>query len=160
MLHSPLQNPWKVFFIDFMGPLTRTQSGHTAIIVVLDGFFKFAVFFPVRSISSQVVVQCLERNYFPVYGTPHTIVTDNASVFRNKLIRKLCFKWAVTHNTTTPYYPQGSLVERVNKNLKSALKVFHSHSQNKWDEDLPLLSVGFNTAIHVFQIYTGCIVLR
>jgi len=81
-------------------------------------------------------------------------VTDNASVFRSKLIRQLCFKWAVTHNTTTPYYPQGSLVERVNRNLKAALKVFHSESQNKWDEDLPLLSVGFNTAIHESSKFT------
>ena len=151
---QPPASPMDKVFIDFVGPLTRTQRGHTAILVVLDGFSKFVVFFPVRKITSQAVVQCLERSYFPVYGTPHTIVTDNASVFRSKQVRQLCFKWAVTHVTTTPYYPQGSLVERVNRNLKSALKIFHSHSQNKWDEDLPLLSVGFNTAIHESSGFT------
>ena len=155
-LHAaqPPSYPMEKVFIDFVGPLTRTQHGHMAILVVLDGFSKFVVFFPVRRITSQAVVQCLERSYFPIYGMTHIIVTDNASVFRSKQIRQLCFKWVVTHVTTTPYYPQGSLVERVNRNLKSALKIFHSQSQNKRDEDLPLLSVGFNTAVHESSGFT------
>jgi len=60
----------------------------------------------------------------------------------------LCFRWGIEHLTTTPYYPQGSLAERVNRNLKSALKIFHHKSQNSWDEDLPWLSLAFNTAVH------------
>ena len=149
-LHAsqPPSSPIEKVFIDIVGSLTRTQRGHAAILVVLDGFSTFVVFFPVRRNTSQVVEQYLETSYFPVYGTPHAIVTDNASVFRSKQIRQLCFKRAVTHVTTTPYYPQGSLVERVKRNLKSTFKIFHSQSQNKWDEGLPLLSVGFNTAVH------------
>jgi hypothetical protein len=42
----------------------------------------------------------------------------------------------------------------VNRNLKSALKIFHSQSQNKWDEDLPLLSVRFNIAVHESSGFT------
>jgi len=135
-------------YMDFVGTLTRTKRGHSAILVVLDGFSKFLTFYPVRRISAQVVVDCHERNYFPIYGVPQTIITDNASVFRYKQVNQLCFKWAVKHATTTPYYPQVSLVERANRNLKSALKVFHHQSQNRWDEHLPLLSAAFNTAVH------------
>jgi hypothetical protein len=40
------------------------------------------------------------------------------------------------------------LAERVNRNLKSALKLFHHQSQKNWDEDLPWLSTAFNTAVH------------
>jgi hypothetical protein len=32
-------------FIDFVGPLTRTQRWHTAILFVLDAFSKFLAFF-------------------------------------------------------------------------------------------------------------------
>jgi hypothetical protein len=60
----------------------------------------------------------------------------------------LCFRWGITHITATPDYPQGSLVERVNRNLKSALKIFHHESQTTWDEDLPWLSLAFNIAVH------------
>ena len=149
-LHTsqPPTQPMERVYIDFVGPLTRTKRGHCAILAILDGFSKFVVFYPVRKISSQTVVECLERSYFPNYSIPQVIVTDNASVFCCKQVKKLCFKWAVSHNTTTPYYPQASLVERVNRNLKSALKVFYHHSQNRWDEDLAWLSVAFNTALH------------
>jgi hypothetical protein len=54
----------------------------------------------------------------------------------------------IDHNKTTPYYPQASMAERVNRNLKSVLKIFHHESQSTWDEDLPWLSMAFNTAVH------------
>jgi hypothetical protein len=60
-------------------------------------------------------------------------------------ILRICFRWGIT---TTPYYPQGSLVERANRNLKAALKISHHQSHNLWDEYLPWLSMAFNAAIH------------
>ena len=109
---------------------------------------------PVRKVSSQIVIDRLERAYFPAHGAPCTLVTDNATVFHNKLVKDLCFRWGVDHVYTSPYYPQASLAERVNRNLKSALKVFHHKSQNTWDELLPLLTVAFNTATHESSKFT------
>jgi hypothetical protein len=86
--------------------------------------------------------------FFPAFGTPGCIVTDNARVFCCKAFKDLCFRWGIHHVTTTPYYPQGSLAERVNRNLKSALKIFHHKAQLTWDEDLPWLSMAFNSAVH------------
>jgi len=60
----------------------------------------------------------------------------------------MCFRWGVDHLTTTPYYTQSSLAERVNRNLKSALKIYHHESQNLWDDNLPWLGLGFNTSVH------------
>jgi len=42
---QPPSQPLERVFLDFMGPLTRTRRGHTAILVVMDGFSKFVVFF-------------------------------------------------------------------------------------------------------------------
>jgi hypothetical protein len=107
---SPVSKPMNRLFIDFMGPLTRSKRGNIAILMVLDAFSKFVSFFPFRKISSQVVCNCLERAFFPAYGTPVSIVMDNAKIFCCKQIRDLCFWWGITHITIT-YYPQGSLVE-------------------------------------------------
>jgi hypothetical protein len=71
------------------------------------------------------MLDCLERGLFPAYGTPKYVVTDNAKVFCCKNFKDLCFRWGVKHLTTTPYYPQASLAERINSNLKAALKIFH-----------------------------------
>jgi len=148
-LHSAEQSsyPMERLFIDFVGPLVRSKRGNIAILVV-DAFSKFAAFYPVRNITSRVVLECLERRFFSAYGTPKSIVTDNARVFCCKNFRDMCFQWGIQHITTTPYYPQASLAERVNRNLKSALKIFHHKSQRNWDEDLPWLSTVFNTAVH------------
>jgi hypothetical protein len=69
-------------------------------------------------------------------------------VFCCRTFKDLCFRWEIHHVTTTPYYPQGSLAERVNRNLKSALKIFHHSAQLSWDEDLPWLGMAFNSAVH------------
>jgi hypothetical protein len=149
-LHSaePSSYPMEKLFVDFVGPLVRSKRGNIAILVVVDAFSKFVVFYPVRKITSRAVLECLERGFFSVYGTPKYVVTDNARVFCCKNFRDLCFRWGVEHLTTTPYYPQASLAEWVNRNLKSALKIFHHQSQKVWDEDLPWLSMAFNTAVH------------
>jgi hypothetical protein len=145
---QPASRPLERLFIDFVGPLPRTRWGSVAILVVVDAFNKFLMFFPVRRISSSVVAECLENTYFPAFGTPKVIVSDNAKVFRCRVFRDVCFRWGVEHVTTAPYYPQGSLAERVNQNLKSALKIYHAESQDKWDTDLPWFATALNTAVH------------
>jgi len=53
---------------------------------------------------------------------------------------KFCFRLGVEDIFTATYYIQCSLAERVNRNLKSALKFYHHQAQNIWDEDLPFLA--------------------
>jgi len=145
---TPSSQPTERLFMDFVGQLTRTKRGSIAILVILDEFPKFVFFRVVRKISAQVVCDCLERAFFPAYGTSGSIVTDNACVFCCRVFKDLCFQWDVTHVTTTPYYPQPSLDEQVTRNLKEAVKIFHHQSQTAWDEDLPWLSVAISTAVH------------
>jgi hypothetical protein len=78
---SPCSRHMERLFIDFVGPLTRSKRGNIAILVVVYAFSKFESFFLVRRITSQVVVNCLVREYFPAYGTPTPVVTDNARGF-------------------------------------------------------------------------------
>ena len=74
--------------------------------------------------------------------------SDNVQAFRSILFRDMCFRWGVQHITTTSCYPQGSLEERVNRNLKAALNSFYHASHNTWDVELSWLSLVFNTAVH------------
>jgi hypothetical protein len=101
-----------------------------------------------------VVCEALERFYFPAYGVPEAVVSDNTRIFKSKPYCDLCLKWGLKRIYTTPYYPQGSLVERANRNLKAALKIYHNQSQTRWDEDLSLLSLAFNSARHESTSFT------
>jgi hypothetical protein len=69
-LHSaePCYESMEKLFVDFVGPLVRSKRGNIAILVVVHAFSKF--FYPVRRITAQVVLDCLERSSFPAYGTP------------------------------------------------------------------------------------------
>ena len=114
----------------------------------MDAFSKFVTLYAVRSITARVVLESLERTFFPAYGTPKSIVSDNTRMFCCKSFKDLCLRWGIQHVTTTPYYTKASMAERVNWNLKATLKFFHHESQNAWDEDLSRLSMAFNTAVH------------
>jgi len=82
---NPCCRPMGRLFIDFVGPLTRLKRENIGI------FFLFVSFFPVRKISSQAVLDCLERWYLPTFGTPTSVLTDNASFFCCTKFRYLCF---------------------------------------------------------------------
>jgi len=107
-LHSstPSSTRMERLFIDFVGPLTRTKRGNVAILVVLDAFSKFVFFRAVRRNSAQMVCDCLEGIILPAYGTPISIVTDNARVFCGRMFKDFCFRWGTHHITTTPYSPK------------------------------------------------------
>jgi len=88
--------------VDFVGPLTSTKRRNSAILV-LESFSKFVSFFPVRRMASSVVIDCLKRGYFPAYGTPKSIVSDNTRVFQTKEVKDLCLRWGADHIYNTPY---------------------------------------------------------
>jgi len=70
-LHSvePCSEPIERLFVDFVGPLVRSKRGNIAILVVVNAFSKFVCFYPVRRITAQVVLDCLERSFFSAYGS-------------------------------------------------------------------------------------------
>jgi hypothetical protein len=61
----------------------KFKQGNLVVLVVLNGVSKF-ISFPTRSISSQVVCEGLERNYFGAYGNPASIVPEKAKVLRSR----------------------------------------------------------------------------
>ena len=114
----------EMLFIELVGPLIRNKRGHIGILVVVDSFSKFVSFCPVRKMKSSAVSDYLARSCFPVLGVPKSIVSYNALVFCCKVFKDHVLSGGFEQLTTTPYYPQASLAQRVNRNLKAALKIF------------------------------------
>jgi hypothetical protein len=135
-------------FTDFVGPIVRSRQGNVGVLVILDGFSKFIAMYPLRKITAQAVVSCLVMKYFPVFGIPGIVVSDNATVFKSRLFYYARFVWGMKHVTISSYYPQASQVERFNHNLKAALTIYHSAHHDRWDENLPALAMAFNSAWH------------
>jgi len=57
------------------------------------------------------------------FGVPQAIVTDHRSHFCNHMMVELAAKLGLSHNNSTPYYPQtNGQVEAINKVLKQTLQ--------------------------------------
>jgi hypothetical protein len=54
------------------------------------------------------VVKCFVGRYFPCFGIPNCIVSDNAGIIKSRLFYNTCFSWGIKHVTISPYYPQAS----------------------------------------------------
>ena len=144
---EPPKAPMDKIFIDFLGPLPRSRDGNTYMLVGVDAFSKFVWLTPVREATSNQVIKFL-KNIFASFGVPRHLVSDNAQQFVSRSFHKFCFESGVHHFTTTPYYPNPSMAERVLRNVVSALKAYHHNSQNLWDTNLHWLQAALNMARH------------
>lgn len=139
--------PMEKLFVDYVGKLPRSKKGNSYLLVCVDAFTKYVWLFPVREATTRATISCLS-SICGSFGPPKVIVTDNATQFTAHAFHKFCFDRGITRVNTTPYYPNPSQAERVNRNIKSALIAYHSADHSEWDLNLEWLQYAFNTAIH------------
>lgn len=139
--------PMERLFCDYVGPMVRSRSQNTQLLVCIDAFSKYVFLAPTRQANSNTTIKELKR-IIQNFGIPETLVTDNTAYFTSHELENWCFSLGIKHVTTSPYYPQPSHAERFNRNLKSALIAYHSNNHNCWDEQLHWLQAAFNSARH------------
>lgn len=147
---KPITSPWHTLYIDLLGPYTPSSSSrHCYTLVIVDGFSKYVQLHPLREATAATVTKILEKEVFCRFSSPHTIVSDNATIFHSATMKYICNKWGITHSFCSPYHPQTNLAERVNRVVKPMLRIYtEDQSHNKWAEQLPLLQLAINTATH------------
>lgn len=143
----PPKAPMDKIFIDYLGPLPRSKEGNKYMLVGVDAFSKFVWLTPVREATTNQAIKFL-KTIFSSFGVPRQLVSDNAKQFVSGKFHKFCFESGIQHFTTTPYYPNPSMAERVLRNVVSALKAYHHNSQDLWDTNLHWLQAAFNMARH------------
>lgn len=140
--------PFQRVFVDFVGPLPRSKAGNAYLLTVVDAFSKFIILVPTRNQTASTTVRALTRHVFSHYGFPEYLVSDNGTNFRSNLMRDLCLSCGIKHVFTSPYNPGANNVERVNKNIKVAMRIYHQSDHQTWDQHLHWFQVAFNSARH------------
>jgi len=148
MSSQPASFVFERLHIDLFGPLTRSRTGNTYAFVAIDSFSKFAMTVPLRSATSDTVISALREKIFAHHGIPKIIVSDHGSQFASHKFHAFIFGLGITHIMTSVARPQGNQSERLNRNLKFALKIYCSETQKKWDENLPYFQMALNSAVH------------
>lgn len=143
-----ISKPWEKIFIDHIGPLPRSTRGNKYILSLVDAFSKFVLFIPVRNTKAETTVTALSTRVFSVFGPPKFMVSDNVPYFKSRILKDFCLEYGTQHIFTAPYNPSANMVERYNKEVKIAIRIFHSHHQQHWDQNLHWFQLAFNSAQH------------
>lgn len=140
--------PWQIIAVDLMGPLPRSPSGFTFLLVVADWYTKYTLLHPIRAATANNVVKFMENNVFLVFGIPQFIIADNGSQFAGKKFKELADKYEVQKIWfNARYHPQANFVERTNKTVGTAIRSYIDEHRN-WDKHLPEIQQAINTAKH------------
>ena len=109
--------PWFRVHMGYVGPIQGKW-----ILVIVDAHSKYIDVHVVSSPSSAVTERMLRRT-FATHGSPHVIVSGNASSFTSKEFSRSCALNGIKHVRCAPYHPSSNgLPERGVQTIKSGLK--------------------------------------
>jgi len=118
----PAGEPFEAVSIDITGKHPKYSRENEFILTVVDSFSKFAEAFPLRVHTAPVVARVLATKFFPRYGTPMKILSDQGPEFESELFQELCRVMEIDKIRTTPYRPStNSTADRFHKTLNSML---------------------------------------
>lgn len=131
-----------------MIPYSRENKNNKYILVVIDVFSKYVWALPVKNKSAKDVSEAMQIILNKIKPQPKNIQTDLGKEFYNSTFASLMQKYKLNHYSTFSA-KKASIVERVNRTLKSAMwKIFSYQGSYKWLEVLPKVVEKYNSSVH------------
>lgn len=118
--------PSEVISIDIVGPF---QCG-SSILTVIDHFSRHLELFPLKSTTTNIIVQCLLQ-YFTTFGRPSTMLSDLGKQFTSQIYDQFhkILGIKIAHSSTG--HPQANAIsERVNRSIKYSIHTLLTEGYN------------------------------
>ncbi|CAF1091364.1 unnamed protein product [Brachionus calyciflorus] len=140
--------------IDLVFSLPVTEEGYKGIMVITEYLSKFTYAEPIKSKSSEEIVQILWR-YISLFGPPKIVLSDQGTEFNNKLVDGL-IKWVgAEHKINSAYNPRtNGLTDRFNQTLIESLRKHAETTPNNWDKWLPYVLMAYRCRIYSTTQFT------
>ena len=121
-----------------------------AILVIVDRFSKWCLFFPVSTtMDASELAELFHQEVELRYGPPNGIVSDRGSVFTSRFWSKLCYLSKVKLRYSTAFHPQtDGQTERMNQTLEHYLRCFIDAQQKLWPSLLRTAEFACNNAVN------------
>ncbi|MDI9312899.1 MAG: DDE-type integrase/transposase/recombinase [Limnohabitans sp.] len=130
-----------------MQKFSNKNSGFKYILTVIDLFSKFAFAIPLKTKSANEVLEALKKVF--KIRQPFKLQTDKGKEFINAPVQKFLKELKVEFFTSNNEKIKCSLVERLNKTLKSKMwKYFTSKGTTKWIDVIEKIVNAYNNSIH------------
>lgn len=121
---------WQADLID-MQKMSKANSGYKYIIVIIDGFSKYAWAIPLKQKNKQTVYIALKK-LLKEGRIPKNLQTDAGTEFYNDKFKNIMNKYNINHYCTYSS-KKASIVERLIRTLKAKLyKEFNLKGNYKW----------------------------
>ena len=130
---APLQpivavGPSAKWGIDFMTCNPTSTGGHGYIIVAIDYFTKWAEAMPTLNNTGETTALFFFNHVVARFGVPQAIVIDHGSHFCNHMMVELATKLGLSHDNSTPYYPQANGQVEILKSMLQRMIGVHKRS--------------------------------
>ena len=165
--HIRASRPGEAWVIDVLHMLPSSQ-GHTAVLVAVDVYSRFALLAPMYSIDSEEATEL--ATLLVVNGTggvPKWILTDNGPEFKGEFLQ-MCEHHGIELKRSAPEHSQShGIVERLVATTELTLAHFIDDDMDGWHKVLgaaqsahnsaphPALSTGLTTAFTPAEVYLG-----
>ena len=135
--------------IDIMGPFKRTPEGFTYLLGIIDNYSKYIMLCPLKNLTSNTVIKCLENKWINLFGAPEKLHSDNASIFKSEEFLVFCKMYNIIKTYSAPYWPQSDgMIERIFKTIKPLIAIELQDSKNKyWTDTLCKIEIAMRNTI-------------
>lgn len=143
--HIPISSArFQHVYIDLIGPLP-TSEGYYHCLTMIDRFSRWPEAAPIKSTSTDEIVDAFMATWISRFGAPRTITTDRGTQFESAVFESFTRLLGCTRIRTTAYHPASNgIVECWHRSLKAAITC---HGDQRWTKLLPIVLLGLRTAI-------------
>ena len=138
--------PFDIVGIDIVGPFRVSNKGNKFILVMMDHFTRWVELRALPEVTAAAVCQALFDEIICRHGCPEKILSDQGQQFVGDVMKELCIKLGIKKIQTSPYHPQTNAhVERFNRYLVTAMRMYVNSTLKNWDEQLSAIAFAYRT---------------
>ena len=117
-IREPVAAPFHTVFIDTVGPLPRTASGHKHMVCVTDQYSRYVITWATNDITAKSIATKFYEKVVCIYGAPSRLLSDNGKSFTGSIFKELCRIMGIKQVFSPAYTPQSQgAVERAQRSL-------------------------------------------
>ena len=141
--HLPPSDRFCSLHVGLVGPLLQSQ-GMTYLFTIIDRFTRWPSIVPLLDAHASTCSSALLQHWIARFSVPEDVTSDRGRQFTSTLWTMLNKLLGIKAKTTTTYHPQANgMVERLHRQLKTALKA--RNSSPNWLDELPMVLLGIRS---------------
>ena len=141
---------WSHVSLDLITALPKTQSGHDAILTLVDTVSKMAHFIPTTTtVTAEGVVSLLADRLVRYHGLPQALISDRDPRFTSEVWELFCKRFLINRRLSSAWHPESDgQTERVHRTIEQVLRTYLQSDESAWEDLLPAAELAYNCTTH------------